>query len=237
MVLRRVCCREGLSRSLLVRTARRFPSRARSACGGSSLTRAAASSMASGNPSRWAQISATARAFALVTWKSGLTAWAREMKRATASYCDNATRSGTCVGLGTANGGIANSCSPRTCRTNRLVTSTLSLGQAARRSAKCSAAPSTCSKLSNSSKSCLSCRDACSRSCSGCPPVSLRPSVWAMAGTTNVESLMGARFTKKTPSAKRSLNSAATCKPKRVLPAPPGPVRVSRRTSSRRSSC
>src|SRR2546425_9757197 len=59
MVLRRVCCREGLSRSLLVRTARRFPSRARSACGGSSLTRAAASSMASGNPSRWAQISAT----------------------------------------------------------------------------------------------------------------------------------------------------------------------------------
>src|SRR5438876_6670949 len=46
-----------------------------------------------------------------------------------------------------------------------------------------------------------------------------------------------ARFTKKTPSAKRSPNSAATCKPKRVLPAPPGPVRVSRRTSSRHSSC
>src|SRR5216110_568822 len=30
-------------------------------------------------------------------------------------------------------------------------------------------------------------------------------------------SLTGARFTKKMPSAKRSLNSAATCKPKRVL--------------------
>src|SRR6266700_2509835 len=133
MVLRRVCCREGLSRSLLVRTARRFPSRARSACGGSSLTRAAASSMASGNPSRWAQISATTRAFALVTLKSGLTACAREMKRATASYCDNATRSGKCLGSGTANGGTTNSCSPRTCKMNRLVASTLSLQQVLQR--------------------------------------------------------------------------------------------------------
>ena len=49
-------------------------SRARIASGERSLTRAAASSIASGRPSRRAQIAATAGAFSLVTAKSGLTA-------------------------------------------------------------------------------------------------------------------------------------------------------------------
>ena len=158
------------------------------------------------------------------------------MKSATASYCDNATRSGKRLGSGTARGGTLNSCSPRICNVIRLVTITLRRVQAARRSATCTAASITCSKLSSSSKSCLSCRDVFSRLSSGCSPVSLRSSVWAMVGTTNSGSLMGARFTKYTPSEKWSLSSAATCTPRRVLPVPPGPVRVSKRTSSRRSN-
>ena len=50
------------------------------------MTRAAASSMARGKPSSRAQISATAGAFSFVTSKSGRTACARWMNRATASY-------------------------------------------------------------------------------------------------------------------------------------------------------
>ena len=51
--------------------------RANSACGGRSLTRAAASSMASGNPSSRRQIAATVSAFMVVSVKPGLTSWAR----------------------------------------------------------------------------------------------------------------------------------------------------------------
>src|ERR1700694_389345 len=44
---------------------------------------------------------------------------------------------------------------------------------------------------------------------------------------------IGARGTKETPSAQLSSTSAATCSAKRVLPTPPTPVSVSRRTSGR----
>ena len=53
-----------------------------------------------GDPSRRTQISATAGAFALVTWKSGLTAWARAMKRATASYCESVAQVWQAFGVG-----------------------------------------------------------------------------------------------------------------------------------------
>ena len=46
----------------------------------------------------------------------------------------------------------------------------------------------------------------------------------------------GASGTQKTPSGKRSDASAAACNASRVLPVPPGPVSVSRRTSPRDSS-
>src|SRR5438067_89209 len=47
-----------------------------------------------------------------------------------------------------------------------------------------------------------------------------------MAGITCVGSFSGARATTNTPSAKSSESSAATCRPNRVLPTPPGPVSV-----------
>ena len=235
MVLRKVCCRAGTSRAPLVKTVKRGVSRARSACGGSSLTRAAANSIAKGNPSRCRQISATTLAFALLSWNSGLAARARWMKRASASYCASSTTSGRCLGSGRESGGTANSCSACTCSTMRLVTSTLSCRQAASSSATWRAAPTTCSKLSSSSKSRFSPKKAFSRSSTGWPASSLRSSASAMVGRANAGSRRGARFTKYTPSGNASLSSAATCSARRVLPMPPGPVRVSKRTSSRRS--
>ena len=59
-VFLRVRCRSGRSSGPAVSTPIRSSSRASSACGGSSLIRAAASSMASGRPSSLRQISATA---------------------------------------------------------------------------------------------------------------------------------------------------------------------------------
>ena len=48
-----------------------------------------------------AQMAATAGALVLVTAKSGLTACARAMKSATASYCESAARSGRRLVVGT----------------------------------------------------------------------------------------------------------------------------------------
>ena len=67
MVLRSVCWRAGISCAPLIKSVKRWPSRASSASGGSTLLRAAANSIAKGSPSRRTQISATAGALALVT--------------------------------------------------------------------------------------------------------------------------------------------------------------------------
>ena len=88
--------------------------------------RAAASSMASGSPSRRTQISAMVRVLAGVTWKSGLAACVQYRKRATAAYCERLSLPGRWVRSGSASGGTGNSCSPRMCSTARLVTRTLS---------------------------------------------------------------------------------------------------------------
>ena len=81
---RSVCWRAGRSRAPPVRICSRLSSRPSIAAGGSVLTRAAASSMASGRPSRRLQISAIARAFSLVSAKSGLDAVARSTNSITA---------------------------------------------------------------------------------------------------------------------------------------------------------
>ena len=65
--------------------------------------------------------------------------------------------------------------------------------------------------------------------------VSLSPSVCAIVGRTSAGSAIGASATKNTPCGKSSTSSAAAWSASRVLPVPPGPVSVSRRTSSRRS--
>ena len=74
MVSRIVCCRAGRSRPPPVSRGNRFSSRASSTDGGATLMRAAASSIASGRPSRRRQISATVGAFSAVRTKSSLSA-------------------------------------------------------------------------------------------------------------------------------------------------------------------
>ena len=117
----------GRSRGPPARRSRRCSSRASSACGESSLARAAASSIASGRPSRRTQISATAGRVRVVTAKSALTARARSTKSATASYCDSDVNSGRRAGSGRPSGGTGNSCSPERWSGMRLVTSSFSL--------------------------------------------------------------------------------------------------------------
>ena len=98
MAARIVCNRSGRSRAPPVSSGKRRSIRARSAAGGRSGIRAAASSIASGRPSsRW-QISMIAAAFASVSAKPGCTICARSMKSATAS--DAATSSSVCNSSG-----------------------------------------------------------------------------------------------------------------------------------------
>ena len=67
-------------------------------------------------------------------------------------------------------------------------------------------------------------------------PASRIPRSAAIVEMTSAGSLIGARSTNQTPSAKSSSSAAATCSARRVLPMPPGPVSVTRRTSLRRRS-
>ena len=99
MASRIVCCRCGRSRPPPVSSGSRWSSRASSADGERTLTRAAASSMASGRPSRRRQIAATAWAFCSVTAKSGLTACARADEEAHRGRCVDGSRGCRVVAL------------------------------------------------------------------------------------------------------------------------------------------
>ena len=82
------------------------------ALGGSILTRAAASSIASGRPSTLEQIAATVGAFSAVMVKSGLTAAARWENNATAGLLSRASSECICRESGSGRGSTGNSCSP-----------------------------------------------------------------------------------------------------------------------------
>ena len=180
-----------------------------------SLTRAAASSMASGMPWSRAQMPATAGAFSLVTWKSGRTATARAMKSRTASYCSSVTGSGwrrpagrfssstrerRLVSGGAGRPGTTYSCSPEIRRTARLVTTRRTPGQARSRSPMSPAASMTCSKLS-STRSIRRWPTAATRVSRAFSPGRWKaPSVRAMAGRTSVASRSGSSATNQTPS-------------------------------------
>ena len=197
--------------------------------------RAAASSIASGSPSRRAQMPATAAALSAVSAKSGLRARARAMKRRTASSASRRSRLGSWVGSGTARGSTPTSCSAVSASRVRLVAKMHSRGAAASRAARSGAASKTCSQLSNTSKSCRSARYARRRSATGRWPAPRTPRRSAIVGTTSSGSRMGVRSTKAIPSAKSAVTIRALSRATRVLPTPAGPVRVRRRTSPRRT--
>ncbi len=119
-------------------------------------------------------------------------------------------------------------------RGERLVTRTFRPGLAARRSATNGAAAETCSKLSSTSNRRRPRRASSNVSFVGRVPSSRTRRARATAGATRRGSRSTARETKPTPSANASRRSDATWMARRVLPTPPGPVRVSKRTSGRR---
>ena len=112
--------------------ARRLLKRATNASGGSTLTQAAASSIAKGRPSRREQISTTAGALASVRLNRAAPLaraprTARSHRSAPGRLAAARVDSGR---LGRVRGGTGNSCSPVTRRAARLVTSALRPGQA-----------------------------------------------------------------------------------------------------------
>ena len=179
----------------------------------STLTCAAASSMASGSRSTCSQMAATEDS---VASRLGCTLCARSRKRVTAAAC--------------VNGVNTSCCSARRCNGARLVTSTCKRGQLTSRSATKSAAERTCSKLSRSSKHSLSWRKA--RTCSekGRSACSRSPSTCATVCGTSEGSCRAVRSIQARPSTKPARRVWASSSASLVLPTPPGPVRVSRRT-------
>ena len=148
------------------------------AAGANSLLRAAASSIASGSPSRRVQISATSGAVTSVTAKSGCTSRARSTNNATAAYAvsgggvpDTPARTAAplagpvpaaagsmtvaaCGCGGSASGATRTSFSPRSFSAARLVARIFTPGAAASSAARSGAAASRCSQLSSSSSAC-----------------------------------------------------------------------------------
>ena len=233
-VFRSVCCRSGRSRAPPVSSPILSSSRASRACGGSSLTLAAASSMASGSPSSRRQISATAPAFPLVSSKPADAACARCTNRRTEAHrCTSAASPPAPIG-GTGSGGTGNSCSPLSRNTIRLVTSATTPGAAPSSSATSGAAPITCSKLSSTSTS-RRARRYDFRSVISAPPEVLSPSAAAIAAVTSSAARTEPSATNRTPSAKPAPTRCATSTASLLFPTPPGPVRVTRRTPSART--
>ena len=205
-----------------------------SAAGGKTLIRAAASSIASGSPSTRLTMSATAGSVSAVRRKSGLMACARSVKSRTAPDipASSIRGRGACSG----SGATGNSRSPESRSPIRLVIRSVTPGQASRRSRSRGPAVTTCSKLSRTRSRRLSARTSIRRSRSDSVPMSRSPSAPAMVSRTRLGLAIGARLTKATPSGKSSTTSVAAAIARRVLPTPPGPVKVSRRTPGSRSS-
>ena len=163
------------------------------------MTRAAASSMASGSPSRRRQISATASALSGVSANSGWTNRQRSTKRTTAGFCRSRVISPT-ERSGTWSGESGNSRSHRRRNRSRLVAMILRSGHAPRSRSTYVAASITCSKLSRISRVCRFLRYSSRLARRGRPGVSPTPRTWAMEGRTDSGLLMWASVTKNAPS-------------------------------------
>ena len=202
------------------------------ACGGSIRTRAAASSMARGNPSRRQQISATAGAFSLSMAKSGLTAWARAMKSRTASYWESCSSGGGGLRRGRPRGAPDTPARRAGAAASGSWPAPSALAADPSRFPTAGAASTRCSKLSRTRSNVL-CRQEVSQAVRQRLPALLAHAQRRRDRRRRPDagSASGASGTKKTPSAKSSSSSAAACNARRVLPVPPGPISVTSWTS------
>ncbi len=113
-------------------------------------SRTAASSMASGTPSRRRQSLVTQARLASVTAKPGTTAAAHRANSSTASPSPTLGESGSCTG----SGGIAQVCSPGTASGCLLVASTATGVDRSKMSASMAHASTRCSQVSRISSAC-----------------------------------------------------------------------------------
>ena len=206
-------------------SARRLSRRGSIACGLSSLTRAAASSMASGRPSSRAVMAATAGAFSLVTGEVRLGGHGtRDEERDRLVLRHRLERrqiGGVRARRAAAPGTPARR---RRAAATRLVTTTRTSGpalqQVAEQAGRARDLLQVVEHQQDPARAPGTRRRA--RRCRSRPRARRARPRWperpAPGPTT------GSRGTKKTPSGKSSIDSAATCSASRVLPVPPGPV-------------
>ena len=201
--------------------------------------RAAASSIASGTPSRRRQISATAAALPSVRAKPGRTARARATNSATAGDAISSSSgtlagpTGTLAGSGSGGTGYSRSaCSPSTVR---LVATITTPGQRASSAPRSRAAPITCSRLSRMSSQASSLSRSARASSGEHVPASSAPTARATPANTSPGWVTAASGTNAVPDPKRSASRSPTATASRVLPTPPGPVNVTNRTPGRAS--
>ena len=220
------------------------------AAGVRNRSRAAASSIASGTPPRWATIAATSSPFAAVTANPGRTAppratnsrtdskaasrsgsWERRFSgRLSRSYGPSRSRS-----TGDGSPGTGYSCSPEIRSGARLVARTRIFSARRSRSPMSPPAARTCSRLSRTISARFVPSSVASTSIglrAGSSPI---PMARAIAGTTSAGFVMVPSGTNHTPSGNSSARPAATCSASRVLPVPPGPVSVRSRVVPRRA--
>ncbi len=135
-------------------------------------------------------------------------------------------------------GGTVHVISPPIANGSRLVATILIAGAAVRRPAATSAAASTrCSQLSSTITALRLARCRPTASARVPPdPDSLTPRVTATWSQRNSPPESEDRSTNQAPSGNRSATAEANCSARRVLPAPPGPVRVSSRASDSRAA-
>jgi hypothetical protein len=196
--------------------------------------RAAANSIASGNPSTLRQISTTTSRAAPFT-AAALTARARSRKSCTAGLSSRRLAEVWSFDRGRSNGATASSCSPRMRSGARLVARICIAGQRARSgTTKSATAMTRCSQLSSNSSDCRERRWRTSCSLIGTLLTGTTPSALATVSGTRPATPSGARSIQITPSANDGATWAATAIAKRVLPTPPGPVSVSSGTASSR---
>src|SRR5271165_2750554 len=149
IVARSVCCRSGRSRPPPVSSPSECSSRGKIASGGSSLTRAAASSMASGSPSSLRAMAATAGAFSSSRVNPGTAAAARSANRRTDAQAASNAAVGWSSSSGTASGGTGHSRSPETRSGERLLTRIRTALVSCSSRVTTGAPASRCSKLSS----------------------------------------------------------------------------------------
>ena len=188
---------------------------------------AAASSIASGRPSRRWQMLSTVAAFSLVTRNDGRTSCARCSNSWTASDPARADAVGARSLPGSDSGGTSQLSSPSTPSASRLVASRTRAGQAASRySASWAAVSARCSQLSSTTSTRWSATCLAIASTASCPGVSGTPSWVATAWPAMAGSSIWASATQQAPLGKEASARCAEASASLVLPAPPGPVRV-----------